>query len=255
MGLPWIAPIVVSLWFGGTDPATARAVAQRVLDDGRYQVALDDERRWRRAGPSSSGGVSVDRRTFRGRPGGDNAPAADILPGDDSRSSDRSTIRSGGGGSSSGTTFLTVVAVLGALLVVGVVLASLLQRRRLGPLPRAADVAAAPPPEPDLARPLDEAEQLASEGKYDQAVHVLLLRSLRVLAESQGLPVSLTSREIVRDVTMPDDAREALAELVGEVETSLFGGRAVDAPSWARCRERYASFVAILRGANAGSRA
>ena len=107
----------------------------------------------------------------------------------------------------------------------------------------------------DTARPLDEAEQLASEGKYDQAVHVLLLRSLRVLAESQGLPVSLTSREIVRDVTMPDDAREALAELVGEVETSLFGGRAVDAPSWARCRERYASFVAILRGANAGSRA
>lgn len=255
MGLQWIAPIVVSLWFGGTDPATARAVAQRVLDGGSYQQALDDERRWRRVDSSEGRDGSADRRTFRGRPGGDDAPAARTVPGEGDARSPGSAGSRGGGSSSAGTTFLTVVAVLGCLLVVGVVLASLLQRRRLGPLPRAAEVAPAAPPEPDLARPLDEAERLAGEGLYDQAVHVLLLRSLRVLAEAQGLPISLTSREIVRDVTMPEDAREALAGLVGEVETSLFGGRPVEAASWTRCRERYASFVAILRDQPARSRA
>ncbi|MGE0190720.1 MAG: DUF4129 domain-containing protein [Planctomycetota bacterium] len=257
MGPSWIAPLVVSLWLGGTDPATAQAVAQRVLQDGRYQQALESRRRWRAfdGDATTSAGDDATARTRRGRPGGDDAPAALPTPADPPSGPRGGGGSQGGSGTGSGASFLTAVAVLGGLLVLGVVVASVLQRRSIGPMPRAAAPPAAAPPEPDLVRPLDEAEQLALEGRHAEAVHLLLLRSLRVLAEAHGLPASLTSREIVRDIPMPDAAREALADLVGEVERSLFGGRPVDESAWLRCRDRHATLLQALARPAAGRRA
>jgi len=46
---------------------------------------------------------------------------------------------------------------------------------------------------------------------------------------------ALTSREIETRARLPEDARAALAELVGAVEVTRFGGRSADAHDYARC--------------------
>ena len=75
-------------------------------------------------------------------------------------------------------------------------------------------------------RPLGDADQLAGQGRFGEAIHVLLLRTFEELArrQPQRLPPALTSREILARIPMPDDARAALGGLVGAVEVSHFGG-------------------------------
>lgn len=86
--------------------------------------------------------------------------------------------------------------------------------------------------------PYDEAEALAGAGRFDEAVHVLLLRALDLLARQAGLtlPPSLTSREVLARLPLTPGARQALATLVEAVEVSRFGGRALNADAWQQAR-------------------
>lgn len=86
--------------------------------------------------------------------------------------------------------------------------------------------------------PYDEAEALAGAGRFDEAVHVLLLRALDLLARQAGLTLtpSLTSREALARLPLTPGARQALASLVQAVEVSRFGGRALDAHAWQEAR-------------------
>lgn len=94
----------------------------------------------------------------------------------------------------------------------------------------APDLAAGPlqdasaPGEPAVAL-ISDAESLADEGRYDLAVHTLLLLALEALGERTVLGDSLTSREVIRKVDLPDGTEEPIRALVGAVELSLFGGR------------------------------
>lgn len=110
----------------------------------------------------------------------------------------------------------------------------------------------APPPDDDwtpqatTARAwLDEADALAAQGQYAQAVHHLLLRSVEDLSRRRPHIVrpALTSRDLARAADIPPAPRRLFAEIAAAVERSLFGGRAIDADEWGRCRLAYADFA------------
>jgi hypothetical protein len=104
-------------------------------------------------------------------------------------------------------------------------------------------------------RPLGDAETLARAGRFGEAIHVLLLRTLEALMRGleRPLPRSYTSREILARVHLPDDARAALTHLVTAVEVSHFGGAEPDATDYATCVERFQRFATVWRAGQAGA--
>ena len=92
---------------------------------------------------------------------------------------------------------------------------------------------------------LEEADVLAGEGRFAEAAHHLLIRSVEDIGRRRpGLvQPALTSRDLARAQAVPPRARELFAGIAAVVERSLFGGRAVDAHDWAECRSAYADFA------------
>jgi len=87
---------------------------------------------------------------------------------------------------------------------------------------------------------LGEADRLARQGAFGEALHLLLLYCFNEMRRrfGLGLPPSLTSREIIGLSVLPEIRRNALSVIVSAVEISHFGGRPVDEATYMRCRER-----------------
>jgi hypothetical protein len=101
-------------------------------------------------------------------------------------------------------------------------------------------------PEPEKARALlEDADRLAAEGRYDEAVHLLLFRSIDDLAgrRPEAVRPALTSRDLARIEAMPRPARAAFARIAEVVEKSFFGGRKVGAGEFSECRKAYEAFA------------
>ena len=62
---------------------------------------------------------------------------------------------------------------------------------------------------------LADADQLAAEGRFDEATHLLLMRSVGQIAEARPdlIDPSSTAREISALSALPDKARDAFAEI------------------------------------------
>lgn len=92
---------------------------------------------------------------------------------------------------------------------------------------------------------LDEADALARAGKFAEAVHLLLFRSIDDIQQrlEGGVPRSLTAREIGGLDNLPDRAKRGLGPIISIVEHSFFGGRAVDAAGWKTARDSYEQFA------------
>jgi hypothetical protein len=86
-----------------------------------------------------------------------------------------------------------------------------------------------------------EADDLARQGHFGEAMHVLLLKSLDELRRQLKISfaVSLTSREILRRVQLSEVGRRALADIILAVEQVYFGGRAVGASDYSDCRNKF----------------
>ncbi|MET0588348.1 MAG: hypothetical protein ABWZ75_07460 [Novosphingobium sp.] len=92
---------------------------------------------------------------------------------------------------------------------------------------------------------LEDADRLASEGRFGEAVHLLLQRSVSHIAEAQPdwlLPAS-TAREIAGLELLPLAARQAFGVIATRVERSLFALRDLDAGDWQAARSAYADFA------------
>ena len=101
-------------------------------------------------------------------------------------------------------------------------------------------------PAPEQARALlEEADRLAADGRFVEAAHLILLRSIQDIQarRPRAVAVSLTSRDIARLEALPPPARVLFSGIAEAVEISLFGGRPLDREGYARCREAYSSFV------------
>jgi hypothetical protein len=92
---------------------------------------------------------------------------------------------------------------------------------------------------------LREADALAAQGRYAEAVHHLLFRSIEDIGRRRPRLVqpALTSRELAAAEALPPPARSLFASIAGLVERSLFGGRAVKAGDWTAARAAYADLV------------
>jgi hypothetical protein len=101
-------------------------------------------------------------------------------------------------------------------------------------------------PEAQAARALlADADRLAAEGRFDEAAHLLLFRSIDDIEDRRPRLVSpaQTARDIAALAAVPTAARAAFAEIVAAVERSLFGGRPVGPDGFARCRTAYEAFA------------
>jgi hypothetical protein len=132
---------------------------------------------------------------------------------------------------------------VGAVFIVWFVVREL----RGAPTRRAAAAASADwRPEPARARALlEEADGLAATGRFDEAIHLLLFRSIDDLAARRpgAIRPALTSRDISRLEGIPGAARDAFARIAGRVETSFFGGRPVRGDDFAAARGDYEAFA------------
>ncbi|KTE15978.1 DUF4129 domain-containing protein [Sphingopyxis sp. H115] len=92
---------------------------------------------------------------------------------------------------------------------------------------------------------LAEADALAAEGRFAEAVHLLLYRSVEdIEGRRPGLvKPAMTSRELAEARDLPSVARDAFSRIARAVEISLFGGRAIDSGAWSQCRAAYAEMT------------
>ena len=92
---------------------------------------------------------------------------------------------------------------------------------------------------------LHDADALAAGGRYAEAAHLLLFRSIDEIESRRPSLVrpALTSRDIAAAEPIPEGARNAFAAIVSTVELSLFGGRELALPDWRSCREAYERFA------------
>ncbi len=92
---------------------------------------------------------------------------------------------------------------------------------------------------------LSDADALAAKGQFAEAVHLLLLRSINDIEGRLPNTVrpALTSRDIARLDRLPEAARPTFMRIARAVETSLFGGDAVDRATWDNCRAAYEAFA------------
>ncbi|HEV2600153.1 DUF4129 domain-containing protein [Sphingopyxis sp.] len=92
---------------------------------------------------------------------------------------------------------------------------------------------------------LAEADALAAEGRFAEAVHLLLYRSVEdIEGRRPGLvKPAMTSRDLAEARDLPSVARDAFSRIARAVEISLFGGRAIDSGAWDQCRAAYAEMT------------
>ena len=101
------------------------------------------------------------------------------------------------------------------------------------------------PDERDSLALLEDADRLAAEGRYDEATHLLLQRSVGQIAAARPdwVEPSSTARELAALPALPDAARAAFRVVAERVERSLFALRALDRADWEAARAAYARFA------------
>lgn len=92
---------------------------------------------------------------------------------------------------------------------------------------------------------LSEIDALAARGDYDEAVHLLLMRSV---ADINAFRPDLvrphySSRDILSHPLLPEAARPAFRQIVTWVEKSFFAGIRVGKEGFDACRAAYMDFV------------
>jgi hypothetical protein len=124
-----------------------------------------------------------------------------------------------------------------------------------------ADAAPASSPEPERPPtprprlrigPLTDVEELARQGRFGEAIHLLLLH---LFAALQRRPATApapahTGREVLARTTLASDAKAALAVLVAAAENVHFGGRVAGREDYENCLGHYRRFVSVFERAS-----
>jgi hypothetical protein len=137
------------------------------------------------------------------------------------------------------------LAVIGALILLWAILRPLIARLRQ---PRVAPSEPAWTPDRQQALALlEDADRLAAEGRYDEAAHLLLQRSVGQIAEARPdwLNPASTAREIANILSLPAAARAAFATIAGRVERIRYALRPLAPDDWQAARKAYADFALV----------
>jgi hypothetical protein len=97
---------------------------------------------------------------------------------------------------------------------------------------------------------LGAADQLAAEGRFVEAMHVLLLQGLAAIRVGldEEFADSLTSREILRGARLSDTGRSSLRDIVDRVELTYFGQRPAALADYVACRTSFNALTQALHG-------
>jgi hypothetical protein len=92
---------------------------------------------------------------------------------------------------------------------------------------------------------LEEADRLAAQGRFDEATHLLLQRSVNHIAAARPdwVEPSSTARELAALPALSDAARAAFRVITERVERSLFALRSLERADWEAARAAYAEFA------------
>lgn len=137
---------------------------------------------------------------------------------------------------------LAALAVIGVLWIAGTLVWRWWQART----PKVAAAADAPIIDRTAALALlEDADALAAEGRFGEAVRLLLQRSVHHIASTRPdwLTPSSTAREIGAIPGLSASAKQAFGVITREVERSLYALRALAADDWQRARAAYAAFA------------
>ena len=135
------------------------------------------------------------------------------------------------------------LALLGAAFLLWRLVVQPLLARRRKPNPAAAEDWV--PGRAHAVALLEDADRLAAEGRFGEAAHLLLQRSVHHIAVARPawLHPASTAREIAALPQLPERARTAFAVIAARVERSLFALRELDAADWQAARGAYADFA------------
>lgn len=133
-------------------------------------------------------------------------------------------------------------AGIGTAWIVWALLWPMWQQRKARPRAAAPDWT---PAREDALALLEDADRLAAEGRFDDAAHLLLQRSIGQIARARPdwLSPSSTAREIGAITALPQSARHAFAEIAGLVERARYALRGLDAGDWSAARAAYTRFA------------
>lgn len=94
------------------------------------------------------------------------------------------------------------------------------------------------------------ADELARQGRFVEAMHVLLLQGLAEMRQRLDATFadSLTSREILRNVSVPDHGRAALRDIIARVEWTYFGEHPAGPDDYQGCRRSFDVLTQALQG-------
>jgi uncharacterized protein DUF4129 len=97
---------------------------------------------------------------------------------------------------------------------------------------------------------LSAADRLSGEGRFVEAMHMLLLQGLADIRRALGerFADSLTSREILRGARLPAPARTSLRDIIAAVERTYFGGYPAEQSDYAACRRNFEALRSTLHG-------
>jgi len=92
---------------------------------------------------------------------------------------------------------------------------------------------------------LDNIDALAAQGKFAEAVHTLLFRSIQDIDLSRPGTIrrSLTSREIAALDILTPKSQSAFSTIAKVVENNFFGGRDLGRTEFDKCRAAYAALT------------
>jgi len=92
---------------------------------------------------------------------------------------------------------------------------------------------------------LEDADRLAAAGRFAEAVHLILFRSIEDIEGKRPdlIRPALTSRDIAQLDGVPERVRRTFSDIARVVERSFFGGRSVGAEEFAACRQAYEGFA------------
>ena len=96
---------------------------------------------------------------------------------------------------------------------------------------------------------LEDADRLAAEGRFEEAAHLILFRSIEDIdrAWPNLIRPALTSRDIAETQVLSEAARTTFYSIARMVERSFFGGAALKADDFAACRQAYEAFALPTR--------
>lgn len=219
---------LVGLLAAAAQPGDPREAARAVLARGRYQTELPD------AAPGQPRAAEPVREDGRGSARGE--PRA-----------------SRGGRAAFPTIPLPPAALLWAVLAGLIVTALVWAVRQAVVSRRGADANPASAPEAEPRRlsralrigPLTDVEDLARQGRFGEAIHLLLLH---LFAALQRRPTTApapahTAREVLARTRLAAEARSALGVLVSAAERIHFGGREAVREDYENCLGHYRRFL------------